>query len=107
MKMKTITIKANNTIINDYFKDYKGCVIEMEKENIPLIRSKDNFEIPKGGGKKIFYYVRIKGYQSIFNVDLYKSEYMENCVKYVNQFFELLQNAKDFDFLNLDELIKI
>lgn len=105
--MKKITIKANNTIINDYFQDYKSCVIEMEKEDIPLFRSKDNFEQPKGGGRKVFYHVRLKGYQSIFNIDIYKHENIEVCVKYVNQFFDLLKQASDKDFLNLDELIKV
>lgn len=110
MKM-VITLKANNQIINNYYADYKGCVIEQEQELIPLQRTADNFEPPKGGVRKIYYHVRFKGYQNIFSLDVYKSDNKENCIKYIEQFFDILekipQDITNYIYINLDKAIKL
>lgn len=105
--MKKI-LKVNNKIINDFFKDYECCIIETIYESVPLIKSRDNLDAPKGGYQKTSFIVKLKGYQPMYNKEIYRSAKKEDCINYINQFFSFLSdNTTEDQYLNLDELIKI
>jgi hypothetical protein len=109
-----LTFKVNNLIINDYFKDYKGSVIETEKEDIKETR-KDNFETPKSGArKKSVSVVKLKGYEQINNITIYKSDMIEDCVEFQIAFVKKIrvtlveahQFGLDFAVLDLENIME-
>jgi hypothetical protein len=83
----TITIKIGDIIINNYFNDYRFCIIEEEREDTPL-RRKDNFETPESKAPfRMVWAVRLKGYDQLSTITIFKDINREKAIEFQNMFF--------------------
>lgn len=85
-----ITIKIGDIIINDYYQDYRFCVIEQEREDTPQKR-RDNFETPEPrAASRMVWVVKLRGYEHLGTITIFKDVDRGKAVGFQNEFFKKL-----------------